>query len=233
MRLLHICLEDAYAISTAANGDDGIRLAIERVPALVLSDLMMPGTDGLGVCRALKAHVATSHIPIVLLSAKADPASRIEGLQSGADVYMVKPFDKDELRAQLHNLMARAQRFHQRYEGDQPDQGPSAPREDEFVARVREVIMEHLGDDQFSVGQLERAMFLSRSQLHKKLVALTGMPASRLIQRMRLQVARERLQDPTRTISDVAYEVGFTDPNYFTRCYVREYGETPRETRNQ
>jgi AraC-like DNA-binding protein len=83
------------------------------------------------------------------------------------------------------------------------------------------------------VGQLERAMFLSRSQLHKKLVALTGMPASRLIQRMRLQVARERLQDPARTISDVAYEVGFTDPNYFTRCYVREYGETPRETRNQ
>ena len=236
IKYLQVCLSDLYEITCCNDGVSGIAKAIEIVPDLVLSDVLMPGKDGLAVCRELKQNPVTSHIPIVLLSAKVDAESRIAGLESGADVYMLKPFEKQELRMQLHNLLERRQEFHQRYAdlARDPEKIEEAvpSREDQFVARAKGIVMEHLDDSEFSVTHFCRAIFLSRTQLHKKLTALTGLSASNFIREIRLIAGRQMVKTTDLTISDIAYKVGFTDPNYFTRCYTQEFGEAPTETRN-
>lgn len=235
VRYLQICLGDLYDLTISRNGEEGLAKAVDLVPDLILSDVLMPVKDGLQVCRELKINPVTSHIPIVLLSAKTDTASRIAGLESGADVYMLKPFEKDELRAQLRNLLERYKEWHRRYAdpGHYPSADGSAGQvmEDEFIARVKTVVQEHLDDSEFSVHDLERGVFLSRSQLHKKLKALTGLSATQFINKIRLSAARGKLLANHATISEIAYEVGFTDPNYFTRVYTEMYGESPSETR--
>ena len=212
-----------------------MKKAIDNVPDLVLSDVMMPGMDGIALTKELKKNPATSHIPIILLSAKADVESKVAGLESGADAYLTKPFDKIELRAQVKNLLDRFEEFHQRYANpEQLDADPvteSQAVEDEFITRVRAVVLEHLDDADFAVHDLERKVFLSRSQLHKKLKALTGLSAMQFVSRIRLSIAREKLMKNGQSISEIAYEVGFSDPNYFTRVYVETFGETPSETR--
>jgi AraC-like DNA-binding protein len=168
------------------------------------------------------------------LSAKTGTASRIAGLESGADLYMLKPFDKDELRVQMRNLLDRYTRFHTRYENPNliaADEKPEVIKEDEFITRVRTVVVDRLDDSEFSVFDLERGVFLSRSQLHKKLKALTGMSATQFINRVRLTAARDLLKDDSLSIADIAYRVGYTDPNYFTRIFVESFGETPSDTR--
>ena len=236
LKYLQICLSDIYQLTFCKNGQEGIDMAIEKVPDLILSDVLMPIKDGLTVTKELKNHPITSHIPIVLLSAKVDPESRIAGLQAGADVYRLKPFEKQDLRLQLHNLLERRQEFRQRYAD--PTQPPEATQEksisneDQFIQKARAIVMEHLDDSEFSVTDFCRALFLSRTQLHKKLTALTGLSATLFIRQIRLLVAKKKMATPELSISDIAYQVGFTDPNYFTRCYVQEFGESPSETRN-
>lgn len=236
LKYLQICLGDLYQITSCMDGQSGIDKAIEIVPDLILSDVLMPIKDGLSVCRELKQNPVTSHIPIVLLSAKVDPESRIAGLESGADVYMLKPFEKQELRIQLHNLLEQRQDFHRRYADPtiEPEKAPDArpSREDQFVIRARAIVHEHLDDSEFSVTHFCRAIFLSRTQLHKKLTALTGLSASHFIRQIRLYTAQQMVKTSDLTITDIAYKVGFTDPNYFTRCYTQEFGEAPTETRN-
>jgi signal transduction histidine kinase/DNA-binding response OmpR family regulator len=236
IKYLRICLQDLYRLSMAKNGEEGISLAIKNVPDLVISDVLMPVKDGIEVCRELTHNPVTSHIPIILLSAKTDAQSRIAGLESGADVYMLKPFEKDELRAQIQNLLSRFKEYHQRYANPEvipPEtQDDHHEVEDEFITRIRNLVHEHLDDNEFSVHDLERGVFLSRSQLHKKLKALTGLSAMQYVSRIRLSVAREKLKTGTESISDIAYQVGYSDPNYFSRTYSEEFGETPSETRN-
>lgn len=236
LKYLQICLGDLYKITTCRDGQSGIDKAIENVPDLILSDVLMPVKDGLAVCRELKQNPVTSHIPIVLLSAKVDPESRIAGLESGADVYMLKPFEKQELRIQLHNLLEQRQEFHRRYADftSEPEKSVDAipTKEDQFVSRAKAIVNEHLDDSEFSVTHFCRAIFLSRTQLHKKLTALTGLSASHFIRQIRLYTAQQFVKTTDLTITDIAYKVGFTDPNYFTRCYTQEFGEAPTETRN-
>ncbi len=236
VKYLRICLQDLYRITVANNGEVGITQAIKNVPDMIICDVLMPVKDGIEVCRELTHNPVTSHIPIILLSAKTDAHSRIAGLESGADVYMLKPFEKDELRAQIQNLLNRFNEYHQRYAN--PEAIPSKTDdiqlevEDEFITRIRNLVHEHLDDNEFSVHDLERGIFLSRSQLHKKLKALTGLSAMQYVSRIRLSVAREKLKSGTESISDIAYQVGYSDPNYFSRTYSMEFGETPSETRN-
>ncbi len=236
IKYIEICLSDVYRITSCKDGLAGVNMAIEMVPDLILSDVLMPVKDGLAVCRELKNHPITNHIPIVLLSAKVDPESRIAGLESGADVYMVKPFEKNELRMQLHNLLERRQALHTRFTAS--TSAPAAAieletiKEDPFVTKAREVVENHLDESEFSVLHLYRAVFLSRTQLHKKLKALTGMSATHFIRHIRLSKARELLRNQDLNITEIAYQVGFSDPNYFTRCYGEEFGETPSETRS-
>ena len=235
MKFLQVCLGDLFQLSFAHDGQEGITKAIETVPDLVLSDVMMPVKDGLAVCRELKLHQCTSHIPIVLLSAKSDLDSRVAGLESGADVYMLKPFEKRELRAQLNTLLEKRQEQQARYAD------PSVPlekevdavkaKEDEFVVRVRNIISEHLDDADFSVMHLCRAIYLSRTQLHKKLKALTGQSASLFIRQIRLYAGMNLLKTTDLNINEIAYQVGFDDPNYFSRCFAQEFGSSPSETR--
>ncbi|HJW30439.1 MAG TPA: ATP-binding protein, partial [Saprospiraceae bacterium] len=237
IRYIQICLQDQYHVIMSKNGAEGVDMAIRNVPDLILSDVLMPVKDGLTACKELKHNPATSHIPIILLSAKTDPASRIAGLESGADVYMIKPFEKEELRLQIQKLLARFEEFHARYAGDSPvplaAPEPAHEMEDEFITRIRTLIQEHLDDSEFSVNDIERGVFLSRSQLHKKLKALTGLSAMQYVSRIRLSAAREKLKSGDRSISDIAYEVGFSDPNYFSRAYSDEFGESPSETRKK
>ena len=236
IKYLQVCLGDIYRISSCTDGLSGVEKAIEMVPDLILSDVLMPVKDGLAVCRELKKHPVTNHIPIILLSAKVDPESRLAGLQSGADVYMVKPFEKNELRMQIHNLLERRQVLHARYLEESPaakvDKGAQVVPEDPFVSKAREIVLDHLDESEFSVLHLYRAVFLSRTQLHKKLKALTGMSATHFIRHIRLTKAREFLKAGEMNITEIAYQVGFSDPNYFTRCYGEEFGESPSETRN-
>ncbi len=236
LKYLQVCLGDLYALTCCTNGQAGIDKAIEIVPDLIVSDVLMPVKDGLAVCRELKHHEVTSHIPIVLLSAKADPESRIAGLESGADVFMQKPFEKQELRMQLHNLLERRLALHNRYadpgKAPEPTVDPVCKAEDEFVVRARAIVQEHLDDADFSVTHFCRAIYLSRTQLHKKLTALTGHSATHFIRQIRLFAAQQLLKDEQLSITDIAYKTGFSDPNYFTRCYKEEFGESPSETRN-
>ena len=237
LKYLQVCLEDYYRITTCMDGQRGIDKAIEMVPDLILSDVLMPVRDGLAVCRELKHHPITNHIPIVLLSALVDPESRLAGLESGADVYLVKPFEKKELRMLLHNLIERRHALHARY--SYPAIAPpiadavQVDPEDPFISKARAIVHEHLDETEFSVMHLYRAVFLSRTQLHKKLKALTGMSATHFIRNIRLSEAKELLKNPDLNITEIAYQVGFSDPNYFTRCYGEEFGESPSETRNK
>ena len=237
LKYLQICLGDLYHLMICKDGEEGVTTAINRVPDLILSDVMMPMKDGLTVSRELKHNPVTSHIPIILLSAKSDVASRIAGLESGADIYMTKPFEKDELRIQIQNLLNRFKEYHLRYANPETippqTQDVQLEVEDEFITRIRNLVHEHLDDSDFSVHDLERGVFLSRSQLHKKLKALTGLSTMQFVSRIRLSVARDKLKSADKTISDIAYEVGFSDPNYFSRAYSEEFGESPSETRNR
>jgi signal transduction histidine kinase/DNA-binding response OmpR family regulator len=235
VKYLNICLQDLYHITVSKNGEEGLAQAIKSVPDIILSDVLMPIKNGIAVCREVKANPITSHIPFILLSAKADAESRTDGLEAGADVYIVKPFDKNELRAQILNLLNRFADYHQRYANPESIQSTveivNQAVEDEFITRFRALVHDNLDNSEFAVHHLERGLFLSRSQLHKKLKALTGLSAMQFVNRIRLSVARDKLRTDPVSISDIAYQVGYTDPNYFTRAYSAEFGETPTETR--
>ncbi len=235
IKFLQVCLGDAFHLTFRKDGQSGIEKAIESVPDIIISDVMMPVKDGLTLCRELKAHEITSHIPIILLSARTDTPSRVAGLESGADLYLAKPFDKTELRLQIKNMLESRQELQERYA--QESLSPDVPtdsikkREDEFVGRVRDIVFHHLDDSEFGIHELCRSIYLSRTQVHKKLKALTGLSASLFIRQIRLLAAREMLQSHELNVTEVAYKVGFTDPNYFSRCFAQEFGISPSDSR--
>ena len=193
----------------------------------------MPEKDGFEVCGILKLDERTSHIPIILLTAKADQASRIEGLDRGADVYLAKPFDKEELLVHLRNLIELRKRLQARYRSSQltTTADLSVQLEDAFLQKVQKVIEEHLDDADFGIAQLCRAMGRSRAQLFRKIKALTGKSTSLYIRSIRLEKARELLLNSDLNISEIAYEVGFKDLSYFSRTFTEEFGTSPSATR--
>lgn len=233
LQYLKSCLEDEYRIVFATDGLEGVEKAKELVPDIIISDVMMPGKDGFEVCSDLKGDNITSHIPIVLLTAKADIASKLEGLDRGADDYLAKPFNPDELRTRLRNLIQTRRLLQQRYNDIDAFTDNTEPenREDAFVAQVRKAVMEHLDDVDFSINDLCRAVGLSRTQLHNKLKAVTGLSASLFVRFIRLRKGRELLLQGALNVSEVAYEVGFRDPNYFTRTFTEEFGMSPSKVR--
>ncbi len=235
IKFLQVCLGDAFQLTFRKDGQSGIDKAIESVPDIIISDVMMPVKDGLTLCRELKAHEITSHIPIILLSARTDTPSRIAGLESGADLYMSKPFDRTELRLQIKNMLDSRQELQERYTQHSLTTDPatysSKKREDEFVGRVRDIVYHHLDDSEFGIHELCRSIYLSRTQVHKKLKALTGLSASLFIRQVRLLAAREMLKSNELNVTEIAYKVGFTDPNYFSRCFAQEFGNSPSDSR--
>lgn len=234
VRYLSACLEKDYRIATALDGQTGVEMAIEITPDIIISDVMMPQKDGYEVCEILKNDERTSHIPIILLTAKADQASRITGLRKGADAYLAKPFHRQELQIRLEQLIEIRRKMQERYAGLDPQElnDKAYLVEDQFLQKVRRIVEENLSDADFGLAQLCRAVGLSRSQLFRKLKALTGKSTSLVIRSIRLQRARKLLQTTELNVSEVAYEVGFKDLSYFSRCFQEEYGESPRVTRH-
>jgi len=232
---IRTCIEQGYRTVTAADGNEGIRLAIELIPDVIISDVMMPGADGYQLCRSVKQDERTSHIPVILLTAKADQEARIEGLEQGADAYLAKPFDRKELLIRLRNLLTLRAELQRRY--TQADHDRPAPEEagsrDEFILKVRSRILEHLQDEDFDVNALCRLAHVSRAQLHRKLTAVTGQSASQLIRHVQLERARELLRQPDLSISEVAYQAGFKTQAHFSRVFSETCGEPPSEYRRK
>lgn len=234
VRYLSACLNGSYRLQVAYDGKEGMEKAKQLIPDLIISDVMMPEADGFEVCQTLKKDVLTSHIPLVLLTAKADFASKIEGLERGADAYLAKPFHKEELLVRLRKLIELRRRL-QEYYGTIPRPTPSAKPEtaldDSFILEVQNILEAHLGDENFGVPELCKALGVSRTQLYRKFSALTGKSVGRYFRSLRLHKARNLLQTTNLNISEIAFETGFKDPAYFTRTFKEEFGKNPSETR--
>ena len=220
-----------YRLDFAYNGRIGIEKALETVPDMIISDVMMPEKDGFEVCETLKNDERTSHIPIVLLTAKVGVENRITGLRRGADAYLDKPFHQEELLATLANLLEIRKKLQARYASSSLNPSSSQPSshdpEDAFVAKVKSTILEHISETEFNVEALCRVLVMSRPQLHRKLTALTGMNSTQYIRSLRLARAKELLQRRGMNVSEVAYAVGFDDPKYFSRVFTEEFGVAP------
>jgi YesN/AraC family two-component response regulator len=241
--LQYICsiLQEEYQITTAQDGQHGLEKALEFTPDLIISDVMMPRMDGYQVCHALKLDTRTSHIPVILLTAKADIESKMEGLQYGADVYLTKPFLKEEILIRIQSILAQRRRlqsyYQQLYGIKDPNAGEDAVllasrSENQFIQKVRSSIEDHLDDASFGVDQLCQDMAMSNSQLYRKLKAQTGLSAQELIQSIRLAHAKTLLKQTENTISEIAYDCGFSDPEYFSRVFKKETGSSPSEYRH-
>ncbi|MEM7371972.1 MAG: response regulator [Bacteroidota bacterium] len=230
------CLNDQYSLLIARDGQQGIDMALEHIPDLIISDVMMPNKDGFELCKRLKRDARTSHIPIVLLTARSDHASRIDGLRRGADAYLAKPFAQEELLIRLEKLMAVRKALQARYSGAQPSLLPPSKeheQEDAFFSKLHQILEEHHGDTDFSVPRLCRMIGMSRSTLHRKVHALTNKSISIVIREFRFQKAIALLTSTDKAVADIAYEVGFSDPSYFSRIFSLEYGTSPLKMRHQ
>ena len=226
---LRKCLEENYQIQEATNGREGVDKAIEHIPDLVISDVMMPEMDGFELCRILKTDERTNHIPIVLLTAKATQTDKIAGLTQGADAYLTKPFQKEELLIRIDKLIEGRRQLQQKY---QSPQAKSQETEDPFLQKIRTIVESHLDDADFSVMQLSRALGMSRVQAHRKLKALTGLSTTQYIRNIRLDKAWGLLKNTDLTIAEIGYQVGFKDPSHFSRTFSQYFGRAPSEMRN-
>lgn len=229
---LHSSLNDNYQILEAANGELGISVARAEVPDLIISDLMMPKMNGIELCRRLKTDLKTSHIPIILLTAKADVESKLEGLQVGADDYIAKPFDMRELESRIHNLIAIRRKLQENFSA----RLTLSPREitvdsvdDRFLKQVMEIVESEMADPSLGVDSLAQQCAMSPIQLYRKLKALTGHGPNDLVRNFRLSRAASLLAQQSGSVADIAYQVGFNSLSYFSKCFKDKYGKTPSE----
>ncbi len=225
--------ETEYQIIEATDGLDGMERAIEQVPNLIISDLMMPNVDGLEFCRLLKSNEKTSHIPIVMLTAKANLESKMEGLTLGADDYLLKPFNAAEIKVRVKNLLEKQEKLRQYFGNQLADLKPVEvkvnPKEAAFLTKVQNIVERRLSDGGFGVEQLAEELNMSPSQLLRKLKALTNLTAVEFVRERRLQRAAHLLKTQSVTIADVAFEVGFDNASYFSRIFQEKYGVLPSE----
>ncbi len=230
-------LEKDYAVEEADNGEEGIRKAEEIIPDMIISDMMMPKVNGSELVKTLKNDERTSHVPIIILTAKAGQENKLEGLELGADDYLTKPFDPKELQVRVRNLILLRKNLQEGFATiayGEPVQGRRriSSIDEKFMTTLNEVLERHISDEGFSMEDLGKEVGMSRMQIHRKLKALTGRSASRYIRRFRLERARAILRERNENISEVAYALGFGSPAYFTRCFREEFGYPPRALRS-
>ena len=222
----------------AYNGQAGIEKALESVPDIIISDVMMPFKDGFEVLNTLKNDERTSHIPIVLLTAKADIESRLAGLRRGADAYLAKPFHQEELLVTVENLLELRRKLQLKYQqnilavADTTAVEIPADVEDAFLQNVRAIIAANYTDEDFGLPLLCQKIGMSRSQLFRKLKALTDIAPSDLIRTHRLIKAKALLESGTVNVAEAAWQVGFKDASYFSKLYQEEFGVLPSSERN-
>ncbi len=229
------CYEMHFKITVAKDGLEGHKLALEDVPDIIISDVMMPGMDGFELCKKLKDDYRTSHIPIILLTAKANIPSRIEGLEKGADAFVVKPFNQQELLVRMQKLLELRRNLFKHYSNDNGMNISSHPviqKEDKFFERLNESIHKNLGDENYDIQKLCDDVGMSKSQLYRKFKALTNDSAARYIRKQRMKRAKELLQNSDLNITEIGYEVGMKSLSSFSQLFKEEFGYSPRDFQN-
>lgn len=235
-----------YNILTASNGKEGVKMAVRHVPDLIICDVMMPVMDGLECCRHIKSEISTSHIPVLMLTACSLDEQRVQGYDSGADGYLAKPFNSAVLKSKCSSLISNRRRIRNLYESaglpvpaannnqaTTRKNSTGADIDNEFYARFLDIFKAEMGNSDLSVDTVASRMGLERSQFYRKIKALTNYAPVELMRRLRLQHGRTLLTTTDKTISEIAYETGFSTPAYFTKCYRDAYGETPTDARNK
>ncbi|MEO1258937.1 MAG: ATP-binding protein [Bacteroidota bacterium] len=230
-QILMASLEDKYKLLLAKNGQEGIDVAIEEIPDLILSDVMMSRKNGYELTDYLKNDERTNHIPIVLLTAKSDLESKIEGLEKGADAYLSKPFEPRELHVRFEKLLELRQKLQARYSNLATTAQPKKI-EDPFLQKVYAFVEKNISNPELDMNKMSRHLGMSRSQVFRKLKALTGKSASLMIRSIRLQKGKELLETSDMTISEIAFAVGFTSLNYFSSAFYEEFGTRPSTIRS-
>ena len=229
-------LAQEYRLLEASNGRQGFQLAQQNIPDLIISDIMMPKMDGIELCRRLKNDENTSHIPIILLTAKGSEEAQVEGLETGADAYVTKPFSQAVLKARLANLLESRRRLQAHFQEDPSiplQRITSNPVDEKFLKRAVDIVEAHLADYDFAIGEFSSSMHMSHSTLYRKIKALTGQSPSVFIRTIRLKRAAELLKAGHYNVSEVAYQVGFLEMSYFSRCFKRQFHCNPSQYVNQ
>jgi signal transduction histidine kinase/DNA-binding response OmpR family regulator len=229
-------LKGQFTTVTAKNGEEGFAVAVEQIPDLIISDVMMPVMDGIILTEKIKADERTCHIPVVLLTAKADTASKIEGLLTGADDFLSKPFSTEELRTRVLNLIAQRKKLAAKYSA-----GYSVPiavakepsLDDKFLARARQIVVDNISDSSFGVEKMADDIHLSRTQLFRKLKAISGMSPNEFINEIRLQKAADLILSKADTLTQISYSVGFNEQSYFAKRFRKKFGVAPSEYTHQ
>lgn len=230
-------LQDEYIVLEAADGKEGLSVAMKEVPDLVICDVMMPVMDGLEFTEQLKTNTATSHIPVIMLTAKNLEEHRAEGYEHGADSYITKPFHSKVLLARIENLLRQRQLLKNLYQGTKEaekeiSESHLEDRDKQFLKQLQAIIQKNLSDSEFGVEDMGQQIGLSRVQLYRKVKAMTGSSVVDLLRKARLAKARRLLETRSMSVSEVAYEVGFSAPSYFTKCFKEEYGMLPGDVGN-
>jgi signal transduction histidine kinase/AraC-like DNA-binding protein/ligand-binding sensor domain-containing protein len=229
-------LVSSYKVLMAENGKLGLECAVERIPDLVVSDVMMPVMDGMEMCSLLKQDQRTSHIPVIMLTAKADRGSKMEGLETGADDYIIKPFDAEELQVRVKNLIEQRKRlrekFMREFSAEHEWHIPSSP-DDQLLHKILDILNEHLSEPEFNVDQMSDILNMSRRQLFRKTSAVTGYTPKDLIRNLRLKKAASLFRSGHKHVAQVMHQVGFNSQSHFGKCFSEFYGMPPSKYINQ
>jgi signal transduction histidine kinase/ligand-binding sensor domain-containing protein/DNA-binding response OmpR family regulator len=231
-------LDKTYAILEAEDGEQGLNMAMKHIPDLIISDVMMPKMDGFELCRKIKSDERTSHIPVILLTAKASDDSKIQGLETGADDYLYKPFNHHELIVRVHNLIEQRKKVHEHFINELGLAGKLIPETDkiayssldeQFLVKAKRIVEENMANPDFSIDTFSKLAGMSRSQLHRKTTALFNLSPSEFVRSLRLSRAAQRLKQKSGTVSEIAFDVGFNNLSYFSRSFREQYGVLPSE----
>ena len=233
-RYLRTLLADKFYVLEAADGQSGLKLARECVPDIIVSDVMMPVMDGLQFCQQLKEDSITSHIPVILLTARSTESQQVEGYEHGADAYITKPFNAQLLIARIYNLLKSRQQLRHLADGKKEETPMQLSTQDKlFADTLKKVFQQHLSNPNLKMDELGDELGMSRVQLYRKVKALTGTSPVELLREMRLQRGRTLINTTTKSIAEIAYEVGFHTPSYFSNCFKKQYGIYPTELRSE
>lgn len=225
-------LHNDYQIIQAEDAETGLRIANEKMPDLILSDIMMPGTDGLEFCRQIKSNLQTSHIPVILLTAKVSQQNKIEGLETGADDYVTKPFNFKELSIRIKNLIEQRKKLKDKFSKEiklEPEAVTVNSLDKEFLEKALKIAEKNIYNLDFDVDLFAKEMFLSRSQLHRKMIAITGQAPGEFLRIFRLKKAARLLQEKKLSVTQIALEVGFNSPSHFTKAFQQYFNCLPSE----
>ena len=225
-------LGDEYDVMEASDGSEGLKKAVREVPDIVVCDVMMSGMDGLECCKHLKSDSLTCHIPVILLTAKTLDEHRAEGYAYGADAYLTKPFNGNVLKARIKNLITNRKLMKIVFGNDaqqEPMEAVAQSAESQFVEKFRTIIQGNLGNSDLNVETISHEMGISRAQLYRKIKSITGISPNDIIREARMKRAERLLETTDKSVSEIAYEVGFSSPSYFTKCYREFFGRTPKK----